>query len=117
MNLDAIKHALLESYRQDGGINHLDGNNLPSEAVVNSLAVDFMHLLFPGFFEEKAPTREKVDELVTKLLTRIHANLRGEIEKALRFGGRTDAEEGVTDPSPLIHAATSGPFGPSDEGH
>lgn len=92
MNLDQIKQALLDSYRQDGGINHLDGANLPSEAVVNSLAVDFMHLLFPGFFEEKAPNQIEVDGVVTRLLERIERKLRGEIAKALAFGGRPDAD-------------------------
>lgn len=97
MNLDQIKQALLESYRQDGGINHLDGANLPSEAVVNSLAVDFMHLLFPGFFEEKAPHRDEVDAVVTRLLARIEQKLRSEITKALAFGNR---------PNPELAAAT-----------
>ena len=49
-----IKLALLESYAQGGGINHLDGANLPSQDRVNELARDLMHLLFPGFFEEAA---------------------------------------------------------------
>jgi serine O-acetyltransferase len=31
MKLDAIKAALLASYEADGGINHLDGVNLPSQ--------------------------------------------------------------------------------------
>ena len=48
MHLDDIKQALLASYRSHGGINHLDGVNLPSQASVNQLAADCMHLLFPG---------------------------------------------------------------------
>ena len=37
MQLDQIKQALLESYRSYGGINHLDGVNLPSQESVNQL--------------------------------------------------------------------------------
>ena len=50
MSLSAIKQALLDSYARAGGINHLDGTNLPSQDSVNILARDCMHLLFPGFF-------------------------------------------------------------------
>ena len=53
----AIKLALLESYAQGGGINHIDGANLPSQDRVNELARDLMHLLFPGFFEESSLTQ------------------------------------------------------------
>ena len=54
MTHQEIKAALLASYEADGGINHLDGVNLPSQESVNGLARDFMHLLFPGFFEDRA---------------------------------------------------------------
>lgn len=54
MNPHSIKQALLESYARDGGINHLDGVNLPSQDSVAELARDFMHLLFPGYFEQSS---------------------------------------------------------------
>ena len=50
MTPDAIKQALHASYARDGGINHLDGVNLPSQDTVAELARDFMHVLFPGYF-------------------------------------------------------------------
>ena len=52
MNHAEIKSALLASYDLDGGINHLDGVNLPSQESIKELARDCMHLLFPGYFEE-----------------------------------------------------------------
>src|ERR1039457_2034490 len=57
MKLDAIKAALLASYETDGGINHLDGVNLPSQESVNEFARQCMHLLFPGYFEETRLSR------------------------------------------------------------
>ena len=54
MNHDEIKAALLASYEADGGINHLDGVNLPAQESVNTLSRDFMHLLLPGYFEQTA---------------------------------------------------------------
>jgi serine O-acetyltransferase len=90
MKLDAIKAALLASYEMDGGINHLDGVNLPSQESVNSIARDCMHLLFPGYFEERRLAKRDVPALVDTLLGRIREGLKVEIEKSLRFA--KDAE-------------------------
>ena len=85
MNLDDLQQALLASYRTDGGINHLDGANLPSQQSVTALAADWMHLLVPGYFEESGLTERALPAHVTQLLTRIDARLVAEIEKCLRF--------------------------------
>lgn len=85
MHLDKIKQALLASYRSYGGINHLDGVNLPSQESVNQLATDCMHLLFPGYFEETPLTEGQVPALVDRLLAQIERRLAAEIEKCLRF--------------------------------
>lgn len=93
MHLAHIKEALLASYRSHGGINHLDGVNLPSQASVNQLAADCMHLLFPGYFEEPALTAGELPKLVDRLLAQIDRRLVEEIEKCLRFAQA--AEPGV----------------------
>lgn len=85
MHLDDIKQALLASYRSDGGINHVDGPNLPSQASVNQLAADCMHLLFPGYFEETGLTERALAKHAGKLLEAIDRRLVAEIEKCLRF--------------------------------
>src|ERR1019366_3544012 len=90
MNLDAIKAALLASYETDGGINHLDGVNLPSQESVNEISRDCMHLLFPGYFEETRLAKKNVPALVDTLLTRIGSRLEIEIEKSLRFSRDPD---------------------------
>lgn len=91
MQLDQIKQALLASYRSHGGINHLDGVNLPSQASVNQLAVDCMHLLFPGYFEETALTERELPAFVDRLLERIERRLEAEVEKCLRFAKVADS--------------------------
>ena len=75
MNLNAIKEALLASYETDGGINHLDGVNLPSQESVNEIARDCMHLLFPGYFEERNLSKSDVPDLVDTMLSRIGSRL------------------------------------------
>ena len=95
MKLDSIKSALLASYETDGGINHLDGVNLPSQESVNEIARDCMHLLFPGYFEERRLAKKDVPGLVDTLLKRIGTRLEVEVEKSLRFS---------KDPHPGTHA-------------
>lgn len=85
MHLDDIKQALLASYRSHGGINHLDGVNLPSQQSVNELAADCMHLLFPGFFETSCLSKTDLPAFVDRLLSQIDRRLAVEIEKCLRF--------------------------------
>jgi len=85
MTFDDTLQALLRSYETEGGINHLDGANLPSEASVNRLAADVMHLLFPGYFETEPLTREAVREHTRRRLVSVHERLRNDVEKSLRF--------------------------------
>ena len=97
MNTDAIKAALLASYEADGGINHLDGVNLPSQDSINQLASDCMHLLFPGYFENSGLAKKDVPAHVGRLLSRVESRLTEEIEKSLRF---------ARDPDPVGRART-----------
>ncbi|MDP3069346.1 MAG: serine O-acetyltransferase EpsC [Opitutaceae bacterium] len=91
MHLEAIKQALLASYRSHGGINHLDGVHLPSQESVNQLAADCMHLLFPGYFEETTLCEGDLPAFVDRLLARIDQRLAAEIEKCLRFAQVADS--------------------------
>lgn len=97
MTLDEITRALLASYKTDGGINHFDGTNLPSQESLNKLCRDFMHLLFPGFFEDTALTKQSVADVTARRIEVIHRQLVVEIEKSLRF---------TQHPNPLQQAET-----------
>jgi serine O-acetyltransferase len=95
MTPDAIKQALLDSYARDGGINHLDGVNLPSQDRVADLARDFMHVLFPGYFESTSLAKSDVPAWLEQLLAKIDQRLGTEIEKSLLF---------AKDPAPAANA-------------
>ncbi|MDB6167518.1 MAG: serine acetyltransferase [Verrucomicrobia bacterium] len=90
MDLSHIKQALLDSYEKHGGINHLDGVNLPAQDSVQRLASDYMHLMFPGFFEATALTKKDVPRHVDALLAGLHQRLTAEVEKSLRFARHSD---------------------------
>jgi serine O-acetyltransferase len=90
MSLDDVKASLLASYEADGGINHLDGTNLPAQESVNILARDLMHLLFPGYFSEIGTKRSDLPAWVSRMLKQVHARLVADLEKCLRFAKRPD---------------------------
>jgi serine O-acetyltransferase len=90
MTLAEITRSLLASYEADGGINHFDGTNLPSEESVNRLCADVMHLLFPGFFEQEPVTTQSIAALTSRRLEQVHARLVAELEKSLRFTRHAD---------------------------
>ena len=97
MTSDPIKQALLDSYARDGGINHLDGINLPSQDSVAELARDFMHVLFPGYFESTSLAKSDVPAWLDGMLANIGRRLVTEIEKSLLF---------ARDPAPTANART-----------
>ena len=92
MTIDAIQRALLESYETQGGINHIDGSNLPSDESVNWLAAEIMHLLFPGFFEHRPLAKGDVPAVTADRLKKVCRRLEEEIAKALGFDGDPDAQ-------------------------
>jgi serine O-acetyltransferase len=98
---ESIKSALLASYEADGGINHLDGVNLPSQESINELARDCMHLLFPGYFEDTGLEKKDVPAHIDTLLARVDRRLTAEIEKSLRLDHdpdpRSRAHEAATE--------------------
>lgn len=104
--MDKIKEELLESYRSHGGINHMDGPNLPSQEGVDALATDLMHLLFPGYFEKRTLTKQEFDEALEERLGHLHRNLAAEIRKCLQFrdGGAGDAAAAELEARQIIAA-------------
>lgn len=76
---------LLASYREIGGINHLDGKNLPSKRAITVLTRDLLRLLFPGFFDERPIHSSEIKAETAALLCSVQANLKGEIFKSLAY--------------------------------
>ncbi len=105
MSLEKIKQELLESYRSDGGINHLDGPNLPSRKAIDLLAEELIHLLFPGFFQHNEYTRERLGDLLEERLNQVHRTLTREVEKCLLSSGDAPGDGRGADESERILAA------------
>jgi serine O-acetyltransferase len=76
---------LVASYARVGGINHLDGKNLPSKRAITAITVDLLRLLFPGFFDEKLVHSSEIKAKTAALLDSIMGRLEDEIRKALEY--------------------------------
>ncbi|HXB58924.1 MAG TPA: serine O-acetyltransferase EpsC [Candidatus Acidoferrales bacterium] len=76
---------LVESYAQVGGINHLDGKNLPSKRAIVAITHDLLRLLFPGFFDEKPIHSSEIKTETAALLDSIFGRLEDEVRKSLEY--------------------------------
>jgi serine O-acetyltransferase len=59
--LASVVEGILESYREHGNINHLEGSNLPARSEVSELLDDLLSVVFPGYFNY-----EPLDELTAR---------------------------------------------------
>ena len=80
-----LTNELVASYAKSGGINHLDGKNLPSKRVVTELTCGLLRLLFPGFFDEKLVHSSEIKVETAALLDSILGTLEDEIRKSLEY--------------------------------
>jgi len=85
----------MASYVSAGGINHVDGKNLPSKRAIAGIAVDLLRLLFPGFFDETLIHSSEIGAVTLALLESVLGRLETEIRKSLEYAppaGCGDAE-------------------------
>ena len=80
-----LSDLLLASYGQAGGINHLDGKNLPSKTGIAQITVDLLRLLFPGYFDERVIHSSELRVETATLLDGVQGRLEDEIYKSLEY--------------------------------
>ncbi|HVU07000.1 MAG TPA: serine O-acetyltransferase EpsC [Verrucomicrobiae bacterium] len=80
-----LTNDLVASYARLGGINHLDGKNLPSKRAITAITQDLLRLLFPGFFDEKPIHSSEIKVATAELLDSVFGKLEDEIRKSLEY--------------------------------
>jgi serine O-acetyltransferase len=85
VSVTQLTDQLLASYARAGGINHLDGKNLPSKTAVCSIAVDLLRLLFPGFFHDKVIHSSELKVETAALMDSVLGRLEDEVYKSLEY--------------------------------
>ena len=80
-----IANELIVSYARLGGINHLDGKNLPSKSAIAAITVDLLRLLFPGFFDDRTIHSSELKVEMVSLVDAVSEKLEDEITKSLEY--------------------------------
>jgi serine O-acetyltransferase len=83
--LDSIVEKILDSYRELGGINHIEGPNLPSRQSVEHILGELESLVFPGFREEESLELARIRYAIGEKVVSISRALTVEVEKSLRY--------------------------------
>lgn len=89
-----LTEKLLASYASVGGINHLDGTNLPSKHAIALVTVDLLRLVFPGYFDERVIHSSEVKVETATLLGSVQGRLEDEITKSLSYAPPSDTAKG-----------------------
>lgn len=89
-----LTDALLVSYRQHGGINHVDGANLPSRGAVVDITLDLLRLLFPGFFDDAVVHASEIKADTVLRMDSVAGRLEDEVCKSL---GCTDSDRSTVE--------------------
>ncbi len=82
---EEIVQKLMASYREVGGINHVDCGNLPSKQAIATLCKDLLQLMFPGFFSDEAVSSDEIAYLTNELVASVRERLTGEARRSLRL--------------------------------
>jgi serine O-acetyltransferase len=84
-----LTNDLIASYARAGGINHVDGVNLPSKTAIAQITMDLLRLLFPGFFDEKSIHSSELKMETANLMDSVQGRLEDEIYKSLEYAPST----------------------------
>jgi serine O-acetyltransferase len=88
-----LSNRLLASYARVGGINHLDGKNLPSKTAIAQITLDLLRLLFPGFFDERVIHSSELKVETANLMDSVVGRLEDEIYKSLEYSPPPDVKK------------------------
>ena len=83
--LAEITESLVDSFHKHGGINHLDGSNLPSRDAVVDITRDLLRLVFPGFYDKDPIRSAQIGEYTSELVSSIARRLENEIHRSLEY--------------------------------
>jgi serine O-acetyltransferase len=84
---------LVDSFHKYGGINHLDGVNLPSREAVVDIARDLLRLVFPGFYDKDPIHSNQLMEYTSELVLSVARRLENEIERSLDYRPCDDCDK------------------------
>ena len=106
LTVNQLTELLLSSYRENGGINHLDGKNLPSKRAIALITMDLLRLLFPGFFDEKLIHSSELKTETNDLVQEVLSSLEAEVAKSLEYNPPPELQMPKRDLRPIARSYT-----------
>jgi serine O-acetyltransferase len=88
--LQKITTAISETYDLEGGINHIDGINLPSNVEVIDVILKIMQLLFPGFYGKERIHSGNLKNWSAYILDLIFERLQRQITRSICFATKNN---------------------------
>jgi serine O-acetyltransferase len=76
---------VIESYETFGGMDHLEGKDLPSKKVVIEVLEDLFAVLFPGYLGKEDVTKANIKYFLGTTLASVYTRLTNEVNKSLKY--------------------------------
>ena len=83
--LPALVEKIMKNYETYGGMDHLEGKDLPSKKVVIEVLEDLLAIFFPGYLGKTEVTKANIRYSLGNTLTSVQTRLTGEVEKSLKY--------------------------------
>jgi serine O-acetyltransferase len=83
--LPQLVDEIMTSYQKYGGMDHLEGRDLPSKKVVIEVLEDLVTVLFPGYLGDSEITKGNIKYHLGSTLTSVYTRLTSEVERSLKY--------------------------------
>lgn len=84
-SLNSVSTQLIDSYKLDGGVNHIEGPSLPSRESIKRILLNLESLIFPGFQCDEIIDQCILQYRTNEKLNRLYKDLFYEIKKSSCF--------------------------------
>lgn len=86
--LSSIMNGLLETYKEDRGLNKVECNNLPGLGNLSLILDRLFEIIFPGFRGYHPVTETNLNYHIGSLLNQVYSDLVAEVDRAIRYDCR-----------------------------
>ena len=83
--LPSLVEKIMDNYEAFGGMDHLEGKDLPSKEVTIEVLQDLLTIFFPGYLGKSEITKANIRYFLGNTLTSVQTRLTAEVEKSLKY--------------------------------
>ncbi len=83
--LPVLVDEIMKNYQTFGGMDHLEGKDLPSKKVVIDVLEDLLKVFFPGYLGNSEVTNANIKYFLGSTLASVQTRLTEEVEKSLKY--------------------------------